>query len=119
MLVLLLAGFLAVPPSPLDTARDLQDRATLARLVDEYSAASAKAPKDAEAQYRAALACSYLAEVAIEQHDKKAGQQAAERGIKPAEKAVALKPDSAEYYRVLGTLYGQAIIDIPSGFSYG
>ena len=120
MLVLLLAGFLVTPPSsPLETARDLQDRAALGRLVDEYSAASAKSPKDAEAQYRAALACSYQAEVAIEQHDKKAGQQAAERGIKSGEKAVQLKPDSAEYYRVLGTLYGQAIVDIPSGLSYG
>ena len=120
MLVLLLAGFLAVPPpSPLETARDLQDRATLEKLVGEYSAASAKAPNDAETQYRVALACSYQAEVAIELHDKKAGQQAAERGIKAGEKAVSLKPDSAEYYRVLGTLYGQAIVDISSGLTYG
>jgi len=120
MLVLLLAGFLAVPPStPLETARDLLDRATLGRLVEEYSAASVKAPNDAEAQYRLALACSFQAEVAIEQHDKKAGQQSAERGIKAGEKAVSLNPTSAEYYRVLGTLYGQAIVDIPSGLNYG
>ena len=120
MLVLLLAGFLAVPPStPLETARDLQDRAALGRIVEEYSAASVKAPNDAEAQYRLALACSYQAEVDIELRDKKAGQLAAERGIKAGEKAVSLKPDSAEYYRVLGTLYGQAIIDIPSGLNYG
>jgi Flp pilus assembly protein TadD len=120
MLVLLLAGFLAVAsPTPLETARDLQDRATLGRLADEYSAASSKIPNDAEAQYRVALACSYLAEVEIEQHDKKAGQQSAERGIKAGERAVSLKPDSAEYYRVLGTLYGQAIVDISSGLSYG
>jgi Flp pilus assembly protein TadD len=120
MLVLLLAGFLAaVPPSPLETARDLQDRATLEKLVEEFSAASAKAPNDAEAQYRLALACSYQAEVAIEVHDKKAGQQAAERGIRAGEKAVSLKPDSADYNRVLGTLYGQAIVDISSGLNYG
>jgi tetratricopeptide (TPR) repeat protein len=120
MLVFLLAGFLAVPPpSPLETARDLQDRAALERLVDQFSAASAKAPNNAEAEYLVALACSYQAEVAIELHDKKAGQQAAERGIKAGEKAVSLKPDSAEYYRILGTLYGQAIVDIPSGLSYG
>jgi tetratricopeptide (TPR) repeat protein len=120
MLVLLLAGFMAVAPaSPLETARDLQDRATLAKLVDEYSAATIKAPTDAEAQYRLALACSYLAEVDIEQHDKKAGQQSAERGIKAGEKAVSLNQNSAEYYRVLGTLYGQAIVDIPSGLNYG
>jgi tetratricopeptide (TPR) repeat protein len=57
--------------------------------------------------------------VDIELRDKKAGQLAAGRGIKAGEKAVSLKPDSAEYYRVLGTLYGQAIIDIPSGLNYG
>ena len=120
MLVLLLAGFLAVPPStPLETARDLQDRTALGKLVEEYSAASVKAPNDAEAQYRLSLACSFQAEVAIEQHDKKAGQQSAERGIKAGEKAVSLNPNSAEYYRVLGTLYGQAIVDIPSGLNYG
>jgi tetratricopeptide (TPR) repeat protein len=120
MLALLLAGFLAVPPpTPLETARDLQDRATLEKMVEQYSGASAKAPNDAAAQYRLALACSYQAEVDIELRDKKAGQLAAERGIKAGEKAVSLKPDSAEYYRVLGTLYGQAIIDIPSGLNYG
>src|SRR6185369_10583725 len=72
-----------------------------------------------ETQYRFALASSYLAEVAIEQHDKKPARAAAERGIKAGEKAVALKPETAEYYRVLSTLYGQAITDIMSGFSYG
>ena len=119
MLALFLAGFLAVAPPGLETARDAQDRAAVEKLLNEYSAAAVKAPNDAEAHYRAALACSYLAEVAIEQHDRKAGQQAAERGIKEGEKAVSLKPDSAEYYRVLGTLYGQAIVDIPSGMNYG
>jgi tetratricopeptide (TPR) repeat protein len=120
MLVFLMAGFLAfAPPTPLETARDLQDSATLEKLVEEYSAASAKAPNDADAQYRLALACSFQAEVAIEQHNKKAGQQAAERGIKAGEKAVSLNGNSAEYYRVLGTLYGQAIVDIPSGLNYG
>src|SRR6202021_2646961 len=70
-------------------------------------------------QYRLALAASYSAEVAIEQHDRKAGRAMAERGIKACEKAVALKPDRAEYYRVLAMLYGQAITDIMSGLSYG
>lgn len=120
MLALLLAGFLAVPPpTPLETARDLQDRATLEKMVEQYSGASAKAPNDAAAQYRLALACSYQAEVDIELRDKKAGQLAAERGIKAGEKAVSLNSNSAEYYRVLGTLYGQAIVDIPSGLNYG
>lgn len=123
MLVLWMAGFLAfvpaTPVSPLDTARDLQDRPALQRLADQYAAAAAKAPNDAEAQYRLALACSYQAEVDIELHDKKAGQQAAQRGIAAGEKAVALNGNNAEYLRVLGTLYGQAIVDIPSGLSYG
>jgi tetratricopeptide (TPR) repeat protein len=120
MLVFLLAGFLAyAPPTPLETARDLQDRPALERMVGEFSAAAAKAPNDADAQYRLALACSYQAEVAIEVRDKKAGQLAAERGIKAGEKAVSLNGNSAEYWRVLGTLYGQAIVDIPSGLSYG
>jgi len=120
MLVLWMAGFLAfAPPTPLETARDLQDRPALEKLVNDLSAASAKAPNDADAQYRLALACSYQAEVAIELHDKKGGQQAAERGIKAGEKAVSINGNSAEYLRVLGTLYGQAIVDIPSGLNYG
>ena len=43
----------------------------------------------------------------------------AEQGMKFAEKAVALKPENAEYYRLLGTLYGQAVTDLMSGLSYG
>jgi tetratricopeptide (TPR) repeat protein len=120
MLVLWMAGFLAfAPPTPLETARDMQDRPALEKLVNDISASSAKVPNDADAQYRLALACSYQAEVAIELHDKKAGQLAAERGIKAGEKAVSMNGNSAEYLRVLGTLYGQAIVDIPSGLSYG
>jgi len=115
-----MAGFLAfAPPTPIETARDLQDRPALEKAVNEYAAAAAKTPNDADAQYRLALACSYQAEVAIELHDKKAGQQAAERGIRAGEKAVSLNGNNAEYLRVLGTLYGQAIVDIPSGLSYG
>jgi len=120
MFVLWMAGFLAfAPPTPLATARDLQDRPALEKLVNQFAAAAAKTPADADAQFRFALACSYQAEVAIELHDKKAGQQAAMRGIGAGEKAVSLNGNNAEYLRVLGTLYGQAIIDIPSGLTYG
>lgn len=119
MWVLLLAGFMAVAPSALETARDAEDRPALEKMVNDSTAAADKAPKDAEAQYRAELACSYLAEVAIELHDRKLGQQTAERGMKFGERAITLRPDSAEYYRVLGTLYGQAIIDLSSGLNYG
>jgi tetratricopeptide (TPR) repeat protein len=106
-------------PGPLEVARDKQDRAALTDLAAQAGAAAAKAPNDPEAQYRAALAHCYLAEVAIELRDRKAGRQIAEQGIRFAEKTVALKPASAEYYRLLGTLYGQAVTDIMSGLTYG
>lgn len=117
---LALAGFFAVATTgPLETARDRQDRAALERLTSQAAAAAAKAPEDAGAQYRFALASSYLAEVDLELHDKKAARQVAEAGVKAAEKAVELKPGDAENYRVLGTLCGQAITDVLSGLSYG
>jgi tetratricopeptide (TPR) repeat protein len=121
MFALFIAGFMAAAaPSPLDIARDQQDRATLEKLANDYSSAAAKAPNDAAAQYRAALAASYQAEVALEVRDKKAAEQAAERGVKLADRAVALKPDVAEYYRILGTLCGQvAAGNIITGLSYG
>ena len=119
MWALLMAGFMVTAPSALETARDRQDRPALQKMVDDYSAVSAKNPNDAAAQYRLALAASYAAEVAIEQRDRNQAQQAAERGIKAAEKAVALNPGDAENYRLLATLYGQAITDVLSGLSYG
>ena len=121
MTAILIAAFLAAAaqPSPLETARDKQDRPALTQLASQASAAAAKTPNDSEAQYRAALANSYLAEVQIELRDRKAGRAAAEQGIKFAEKAVALKPANAEYYRMLATLYGQGVTDIMSGLNYG
>jgi tetratricopeptide (TPR) repeat protein len=120
MLAIVLAAFFATPaPSPLESARDRQDRAALEKLAADSAGAAAKASGDAEAQYRAALAYSYLAEVEIELRDRKAGRQSAEQGIEAAKKALALKPENAEYYRVLGTLYGQAVTDLMSGLSYG
>jgi len=121
MLAVFLAAYMAAAgaPSPMEIARDKQDRAALIELAAQQSAAAAKTPNDAEAQYRAALANSYLAEVQIELRDRKAGGLAAEQGIRFAEKAVALKPDNAEYYRLLGTVYGQAITNIMTGLSYG
>ena len=49
------------------------------------------------------------AEVATEQRDMEKTRTAAEAGIHLAEQAVALKPDSGEYQRILGTLCGQII----------
>ncbi len=119
MLALVLAAFLAAPSPALDYARDHQDRAALQKIADEYAAAAAKAPNDADAQYRAALASSYLAEVALELRDKKLAEQAAIRGVKQAEQAVSLKPEVGEYYRVLGTLCGQVVpANVLTGIGY-
>jgi len=120
MWTMLLAAFFAAAPAALETARDQQDRAALQKLVDESFAAAQQAPKDADAQYRAALASSYLAEVAMELRDKKLAEQAAVRGVKAADQAIALKPDVAEYQRVLGTLCGQVVpANLITGLSYG
>src|SRR5215469_8410769 len=119
MSILVMAAFLAAPPATLQLARDQQDRAALQKIVDDAAAAAAKAPNDAEAQYQMAFASSYLAEVALEQGDKKLAQQAAERGVKAAEQAVSAKPQVAEYYRILGTLCGQVVpANVLAGLSY-
>ena len=95
--------------SDLVKARDRQDKAALEKMVGDLKPAADKDQKDAAAQYRLALAESYSAEVAIETHDKAAAKNAAQAGIDAAERAVALKPDSSEYQRILGTLCGQMI----------
>jgi tetratricopeptide (TPR) repeat protein len=104
----------------MEEARDRQDRAALDKILAESAAAADKSPKDADAQYRAALAASYVAEVSLEVRDKDKAQKTADGGIKAAERALALKP-SAEYYRLLGTLCGQAIAggNLMTGLSYG
>src|ERR1035441_232712 len=120
MLVILIAAYMAATAgSPLETARDKQDRAALTEMVAQQTAAAVKAPNDAEAQYRAALTNCYLAEITIELKDRKTGAQVAEQGIRFGEKAVALKPENAEYQRVLGTLYGQAVTNLLNGLTYG
>ena len=106
--------------SDLESARDRQDRAALEKLAADAGAAEQKSADDAAAHYRAALAWSYLAEVAQEQRDKGGVKRAAESGIRSAERAVALKPDVAEYHRLLGTLYGQIIpVNVLAGLGYG
>jgi tetratricopeptide (TPR) repeat protein len=119
IVTLVMTGFLAVGGAELEAARDRQDAAALSAKMAEALAVAAKSPDNAEAQYRAALACSYLAEVYMERHDRKQARQVAEQGFKPGERAVALAPGNAEFYRVLGTLYGQAVTDLVSGLSYG
>lgn len=95
--------------STLREARDRQDRAALDHLAAASAAEAKTKPKDAAAQYQLALVDSFVAEVAIEQHDKPHAFAAAEAGIDAAERAVDLNPNSAEYHRTLGTLCGQAI----------
>ena len=109
VLIVLLTAASSTSQSPLQTARDRQDRAELQKLAGASASSAQKQPDDAKAQYQYALAQSYLAEVATEQHDKRAAYSAAEAGMGAAERAVALKGDSAEYNRILGTLCGQAI----------
>jgi len=117
-LVLLFAGTAA--GSDLEKARDAQDRPALDRLAAQLGAAAQSKSNDAAAQYKFALAESYVAEVAIEVRDKNAAHNAAETGIDAAKKAVALKGDSAEYHRLLGTLCGQAVsANVIQGMKYG
>ena len=110
----------ALAHSNLEKLRDSEDRPALERSVAELSTAAAKASNDADAQYRLALASSYLAEIALELRDKAAAEHAAKTGISAAERAVALKPENSEYFRVLGTLYGQVIpANVLLGSNYG
>jgi tetratricopeptide (TPR) repeat protein len=104
----------------LEKARDAQDRGALERMASQFSTATTKQPDDAAALYRLALAQSYLAEIAMETGDKNQARSAAEAGIKAAERAAALKPESAEYHRIWGTLCGQAIpANVLAGLKYG
>jgi tetratricopeptide (TPR) repeat protein len=106
--------------SDLEKARDAQDRPALDRLAAQLASAAQGKSNDAVAEYKLALAESYVAEVAIEVRDKNAAHAAAEAGIDAAKKAVALKGDSAEYHRLLGTLCGQAIsANVLQGMKYG
>ena len=90
-------------------ARDTQDRGALERISTGAQAAASKRGNDAKAQYEAALAESLRAEILAEQKDKKASGSAAENGIRFAERAVNLSPNTAEYHRLWGALCGQTI----------
>src|ERR1700693_4606788 len=95
--LLLLLFFAGAPGgSDLEKARDTQDRPTLDRLAAQMNTAAQSKANDAAAQYKLALAQSYVAEVAIEVRDKNAAHNAAEAGIDAAKKAVALQADSSE-----------------------
>jgi tetratricopeptide (TPR) repeat protein len=99
----------SVAADDLDKLRDHQDRAGLDANAAALHAAADKTPNDANGWYRAAIAYSYAAEVAMELRDKNGAQHAAEAGAGDVEKAIALNGKNADYYRVLGTLCGQVI----------
>jgi tetratricopeptide (TPR) repeat protein len=110
VLLFVAAGCLqAAGSGDLESARDRQDRPALEKMVSELSATAGKQANDAAAQYKLALAQSYLSEVALEMKDKGQAKNSAEAGIRTAERAIALKPQEAEYHRILGTLCGQII----------
>jgi tetratricopeptide (TPR) repeat protein len=98
----------------LEKSRDLQDRASLDRITSQLSTAAEKQANDPAVLYQLALAQSYVAEVATEMRDKNQARTAAEAGMKAAERAVALKPENAEYHRILGTLCGQEVASAPA-----
>lgn len=118
MVLSLLLAALAIPPA-FEAARNAQDRSALERLAGDHTAQAANS-NDAQVHYRAAVAQSYLAEVALELKDKGRARSAAEAGIKAAERAVALDPKTAENHRILGTLCGQVIpANVLAGLRYG
>lgn len=116
----ILAFAMATLPTDWQKARDAQDRAALDQIAAAATRQADQKQQDPEAQYKAALAHSLRSEVAMEQRDKGTAGAAAEAGIKLAERAVKLKPNSGEYHRLLGTLCGQVIpANVFSGLRYG
>lgn len=116
--ILLIVGTLAAigAGTALETARNRQDLAAL----EKAGTARAKTAKNAAGHYEAALAYSYLSEVALELRDKRQARAAAELGIASAKTAIGLEPANAEYHRLLGTLCGQVIpADPMAGFQHG
>lgn len=120
VLLLWIHTALAATTTDLRSARDRQDRDALGKMITELQATADKKPNDPQAQYQLALADSYLAEICLELRLRKEARVAAEAGIKAAEKAVSLKPETAEFHRILGTLCGQVIpANVLSGIRYG
>jgi len=108
------------PAQELEAARDRQDRAAIEKKIAELAVRAVRQPNHADAHHALAVAQSYLAEVALELRDKNLAKNAAEAGIKAAERATTLRPDSSEFQRVLGTLCGQVIpANVLSGLRYG
>jgi len=101
--------FVASAAEDLLRARDRQDRTALERAARTASARAEQRSGDAALQFQAAEAQSYLSAVELELGGKEPAKDAAEAGIRFAERAVALRPNASEYHRLLGTLCGQVI----------
>jgi tetratricopeptide (TPR) repeat protein len=109
-----------IAKTPVEDALDKQDRAQLEQLAQAAGKRAAQAGSDAEAQYAHAVAQSARAQAAMESADKNGARAAAEAGILAARKAVELRPNQAEYHRILGTLCGQIIpANVLAGMKYG
>jgi tetratricopeptide (TPR) repeat protein len=120
--IALLAPLLAAAagPADLEKARDAADKPALETLATKYNAAAAKAPNDYAANANAALAWSYLSEVALEGGDKGRARTAAETGIPFGEKLVALQPKNVRSHNLLGTLCAQVIpANVLAGLKWG
>lgn len=91
------------------SARNRQDVSALESAIQHLQQVAQQNSSSADANYRAALAYSYAAEVTMEIHDKKKSASMAESGLEFAKKAVAANSNSAEYHRLLGELCGQVI----------
>jgi tetratricopeptide (TPR) repeat protein len=117
--VLLLATAVAAAQD-LEDSRDQQDREALEKQIAILRAAAEKQSSNAAAQYKLALAQSYLSEVALELRDRNQAKTSAEAGMDAARRAVDLKPDDAENHRILGTLCGQVIpANVLAGLRFG
>jgi tetratricopeptide (TPR) repeat protein len=109
LLPALVLAAVSLRADPLEDARNRGDRGYLRWAALQADAAAKRNPRDASSQYRLALAQSYRAEAALQVRDKEVAATAAEAGIGAAERAVDLRPNVAEYHRILGTLCGQVI----------
>ncbi|HEX4773611.1 MAG TPA: tetratricopeptide repeat protein [Bryobacteraceae bacterium] len=93
----------------LGSARDRQDLAALDGKIAELRDRASSQAASADAQYHAALAYSYAAEVAMELHDKKRSAGYAETGLDYVRKAVSVNGGNPEFHRLFGQMCGQVI----------
>lgn len=104
-------GFLlaAIGAPDLLKARDQQNLQALDQMIARLKETAQANSHSTDAQYHLALAYSYAAEVAMEQHDRAKSEHYAESGMDPAKKAVEANQNNAEYHRLLGEICGQMI----------